>query len=60
MFPFDLFDSRSTATTSGSLGWTGGAKPADGDTGLDRFVAQPVAQPPEISAAWLATSDLSQ
>lgn len=61
MFPFDLFDTRSATSSNASFRWTGGVgNPADGDIGLERFASLPGAEPVEISAAGLTTSDLSQ
>lgn len=61
MFPFDLFDTRSAASSNASFRWTGGSsKPVDGDIGLERFASLPSEEPAEISAAGLTTSDLSQ
>jgi hypothetical protein len=61
MFPFNLFDTSTASSANASFRWTGGSsKPADGDIGLERFASLPGAEPVEISAAGLATSDLSQ
>lgn len=62
MFPFNLFDTRSASSANASFRWTGGSSstPAEGDIGLERFASLPSGEPLEISAAGLATSDLSQ
>ncbi len=61
MFLFDLFETRSVPTSSSPLRWKGGpGEPAESDVGLERFASLPRAVPPEISAAGLTTSDLSQ
>ncbi|HJR21947.1 MAG TPA: hypothetical protein VJ822_10030 [Dongiaceae bacterium] len=61
MFPFDLFETRSVPSSSSPLRWKDGpGKPAEGDVGMERFASLPSAVPPEISAAGLTTSDLSQ
>jgi hypothetical protein len=61
MFPFDLFEVRSVATSHPPLRWGDDSrKSVDGDIGMDRFSSRPIAVPPEISAAGLTTSDLSQ
>jgi hypothetical protein len=58
MFLFNLFETRSVPTSSSPLRWKG--KPAESDVGMERFASLPRAVPPEISAAGLTTSDLSQ
>ena len=59
MFLFDLFEIRSVRTARSPFGMDGGSgKPADRDTGMERFTSSTV--PAEISAAGLTTSDLSQ
>ena len=59
MFFFDLFETRSVPTSRSPFGMdSGSGKPADRDTGMERFTSSTV--PAEISAAGLATSDLSQ
>jgi hypothetical protein len=61
MFPFELFETRSASTSSAPFRWYGGfGRPVDRDIGLERFAPLPNTLPPEISAAGLATSDLSQ
>ena len=61
MFLFDLFEIRSVPTSSSPFRWKNGpGKPAESDIGLERFASPPRAVPPEISAAGLTTSDLSQ
>jgi hypothetical protein len=61
MFPFDLFATRSVPSSSSPLRWDGeSGRSFDGDIGLDRFASPAAAAPAEISAAGLATSDLSQ
>jgi hypothetical protein len=61
MFLADLFETRSVATSRALLRWRGrSGKPVEGDVGLERFTSLPNVQPAEISAAGLATSDLSQ
>jgi hypothetical protein len=58
MFLFDLFEPRSISSLFRPNARA--QTPAEGDIGLERFVSPPSAMPAEISAAWLATSDLSQ
>ncbi|HKP22940.1 MAG TPA: hypothetical protein VJV39_03690 [Dongiaceae bacterium] len=61
MFLFDLFETRSVPSSRAAVGSKGGSgKSADVDIGLERFTSLPRTVPAEISAAGLATSDLSQ
>jgi hypothetical protein len=61
MFLFDLFEMRSVTSSPATVGSKGGSsKSADVDIGLERFTSVPKTVPAEISAAGLATSDLSQ
>ena len=60
MFLIDLFVPRSTRTSESRLRpESRSGKPLDGDTGMERFSSSGV-MPAEVSAAGVATSDLSQ
>ena len=57
---FDLFSSRATTASSSPLRSDGhSGKSLDGDIGMERFTSMPADAPAELSAAGIATSDLS-
>lgn len=59
MFLFDLFETRARSAASFRRD-RGASKPLDGDTEMERLASLPSTEPAELSAAGLATSDLSQ